>query len=68
MAENQKNSLRSSMLMTNEEKIELRDLTKKAKTPEEYRKIKEQFYQKQGIRPARLHEKWEFDAKFYEKQ
>lgn len=67
MATEKKNSLRSSTTMTIDEKMELRRLTKNTKSLEELRTIKAKFYKEHGIRPSRIYERWEEEAKHYKK-
>ncbi|WP_251870174.1 hypothetical protein [Enterococcus italicus] len=54
--------------MTIDEKMELRRLTKNTKSLEELRTIKAKFYKEHGIRPSRIYERWEEEAKHYKKQ
>lgn len=68
MATEKKNSLRSSTTMTIEEKQKLRRLTKNTKSLDELRTIKAKFYKEHGIRPSRIYERWEEEAKHYKKQ
>ncbi len=58
-----KNSLRSSLMMTTTEKRKLIKLQKEAKSFEDWKKIKSDFYAEHGYRTATIQDRWKVDGK-----